>query len=268
MLPQQCNGIIAFVKAGKLVFLQPELVAVWLSSESHLDNIGLSWYTPQDMATPDQDVQEGRNKRTILLLAGGAVSLALPLLGVVYIRMGEMKTARPPDSSIMFDRRENGETKVNISQTVTIINPAAQAGTGTSSLPVAKSPIPSLHGSSLDFIKSDANSAYFQDKPASASATGTPTTPTPAPTPEPERAPVTAARKGGKKAFNMPKLRGTKSFSSFKGGSPKPLGSQGLTEVADPQAGKGGMDMADMLKNVPGGANNPEVQKYLKSQDK
>ena len=40
-----------------------------------------------DMPTPEQEVQEGRNKRTIMLLAGGAVSLMLPLLGVVYIKM-------------------------------------------------------------------------------------------------------------------------------------------------------------------------------------
>ena len=41
-----------------------------------------------------------------------------------------------------------------------------------------------------------------------------------------------------------------------------------MAGVADPQAGKGDGDMAEMLKNVPGGVNNPEVQKYLKSQGK
>lgn len=67
----------------------------------------------------------------------------------------------------------------------------------------------------------------------------------------------------------MPRLQGTKSFSSFKGSSPKPTGAPGgMTGVADPQSGKAGGDMAEMLKNVPGGVDNPEVQKYLKSQGK
>ncbi|UPT73165.1 MAG: hypothetical protein M0D55_14890 [Elusimicrobiota bacterium] len=37
----------------------------------------------------------------------------------------------------------------------------------------------------------------------------------------------------------------------------------GMAGVADPQSGKGGQDMADMLKNIPGGINNPEVQKLI-----
>ena len=71
------------------------------------------------------------------------------------------------------------------------------------------------------------------------------------------------AQKGGKKAFSMPKLQGTKGFSSFKG-SPKPTG-KGMTGAAG-KAGAEDGDMAEMLKKVPGGASNPEVQKYLNSQ--
>jgi hypothetical protein len=226
------------------------------------------------MGTPEQDIQAARKKRTILLLAGGAASLALPLLGVLYIKMSEAKTARPPDSTVMFDRREGGDAKVNVSQTVTIMNPAGPAASGPSSLPVAggmtMTPAPGS-GSSLDFVKGGANNTYFQDnKPAAAApAASTATAPVaPVAATAPEPAPKTAAKKGGKKAFSVPKLQGTKGFSSFKGASPKPTGGQGMTGVADPQAGKGGGDMSDMLKNVPGGANNPEVQKYLKSQGK
>jgi len=223
------------------------------------------------MATPEEEVLAARKKRTMLLLAGGAASLILPLLGVVYIRMNEAKTARPPDSSVMFDRRESGETKVNVSQTVTIINPSGPAGSAASSLPVAGgqtvTPVPG--GSSLDFVKGGANNTYYQDKPAAAPpAASTRTAVTPVVVPEPEPEPKTVVKKGGKKAFSMPKLQGTKGFNSFKGASPKPTGGQGLTGVADPQAGKDGEDMSDMLKNVPGGVNNPEVQKYLKSQGK
>jgi hypothetical protein len=224
------------------------------------------------MATPEQEVLDARRKRTIWLLAGGAVSLILPLLGVLYMRMTEAKTARPPDSSVMFDRREKGEEKVNVSQTVTIVAPAAANGPA-SSLPVAGgmtvTPAPGS-GSSLDFVKGGANNQYYQDKaaaPPAAPAAAPPAAPPPPAPPEPAHKAV--AQKGGKKAFNMPKLQGTKSFSSFKGASPKPTGAPaGMTGVADPQAGKGGGDMAEMLKNVPGGADNPEVQKYLKSQGK
>ena len=224
------------------------------------------------MATPEEEVLAARKKRTILLLAGGTASLVLPLLGIVYIKLSEAKTARPPDSTVMFDRRENGEAKVNVSQTVTIINPSGPAGSAASSLPVAggqtMTPVPG--GSSLDFVKGGANNTYYQDKAAAAAppAASTRAAVTPVVVPEPEPEPKTVAKKGGKKAFSMPKLQGTKGFSSFKGASPKPTGAPGgMTGVADPQAGGGG-DMADMLKGIPGGVNNPEVQKYLKSQGK
>lgn len=227
------------------------------------------------MSSPEQEVLDGRRKRTIWLMAAGAASLVLPLLGVLYMRMSEAKGTRPPDSSVMFDRREKGETKVNVSQAVTIVAPAAQ--TGASSLPVAGGmtavPVPG-GGSSLDFVKGGASNAYFQDKDKSAAP---PAEAAPPPPPPPvagpsgpiEPAAKTVAQKGGKKAFNMPKLQGTKQISNFKGASPKPTGApSGMTGVADPQAGKDGGDMADLLKNVPGGVNNPEVQKYLKSQGK
>lgn len=216
------------------------------------------------MTTPEQEVQQGRDKRTKLLLAGGAVSLILPLLGVVYIRMNEAKTARAPDSSVTFERREAGESKVNVSQTVTIMNTAAApAPVGESSLPLPGGPTSTPApggGSSLDFIKG----GNFPEKTA-APAASTPTVAAAPPPPVAESGPISApaAKKGGKKAFAMPKLQGTKGFSSFKGGSPKPTG-KGLTGAAAPESGGGGME--DMLKNIPGGASNPEVQKYLKSQ--
>lgn len=222
------------------------------------------------MGSPEQEVLDARKKRTILLLAGGAASLVLPLLGVVYIRLSEAKTARPPDSSVMFDRRENGDAKVNVSQTVTIMPPASPGGPGTSSLPIAGGPTVTMTGSSLDFVKGGASpgAGYYGEKQAAPAASTQPAAPSGpiAAAPEPEAEPKTVAKKGGKKAFNIPKLQGTKGFSSFKGKSPKPTGGAGLTGVADPQAGGG--DMEDLLKNVPGGADNPEVQKYLKSQGK
>ncbi len=199
---------------------------------------------------PERKAQEGRDKLTIWLLTGGAVSLLLPLLGIIYIRMGEAKAARTPNSSVMFDRHEDARSQASVSQ-------AVPSGRTT----------PPAPASSLDFLKGGANSAYFQDKPATAPAASTPTSPAPAAVPEPESPPKTTAKKGGNKAFNRPKLQGTSGFGTFTGSSPKPSGGQGMAGVADPQAGKASGDMADMLKNVPGGTDNPEVQKYLKSRD-
>lgn len=226
------------------------------------------------MSSPEQEVLDVRRKRTIWLMAGGAASLILPLLGVLYMRMSEAKTARPPDSSVMFDRREKGEEKVNISQTVTIVAPAGQAGPSSLPVPGGMTAVPAPGGgSSLDFVKGGTNNTYFQDKDKTAApaaeAAAAPPPPPAGPSGPIEPAPKAVAQKSGKKAFNMPKLQGTKQFSTFKGASPKPTGAPGgMTGVADPQAGKGGDDMAELLKNVPGGASNPEVQKYLKSQGK
>ncbi len=214
------------------------------------------------MSTPEQEAQEGRNKRTLVLMAGGAVSLILPLLGVVYIKMTENKAARTPSASVAFDHREGGESKVNVSQTVTVN--AGMPAAGQSSLPVAGQAgmTPAPGSSSLDFVKG--NNTYFQEKTAEAPKASTPTAP-PVAAPEPAPAPkAETTKKNGKKAFNSPKLSGTKTFSNFKASSPKPTGGQGMNGVADPQAGKGG-GMADMLKNVPGGIDNPDVQKLLKS---
>lgn len=218
------------------------------------------------MATPEQDIQQGRDKRTKVLLAGGAVSLILPLLGVVYIRMNEAKTARAPDSSVTFERREAGEAKVNVSQTVTIMAPLASSpAPGMSSLPVPGGATETPGGgSSLDFVKG----GTFPEK-STATAPSAPPVAAAAPIPQVESGPIAkpVPQKGGKKAFSMPKLQGTKGFSSFKGGSPKPTGGKGINGAADKPAADDG-DMAEMLKKYPGGVNNPEVQKYLKSQGK
>lgn len=215
------------------------------------------------MSTPEQEVQEGRKKRTYLLLAGGAVSLLLPLGGVVYLRISESKAVRAPgQAASVFDRREGGEAKVVITQTVAI-NQAVAVPAGTSSLPTPGGPTAAPAGSSLDFVKGGTG-AYFQDgkEKAEPPKASTPTPAAVAAEPEPEPA---KPSKGGKKTFVMPRLQGTKSMagSGFKSSSPKPGGVAGMTGVADPQSGKGGQDMSEMLKNIPGGINNPEVQKLL-----
>jgi hypothetical protein len=197
------------------------------------------------MPTPEEEVQAARKTRTIMLMAGGAASLILPLCGVVYLRLTEAGSARAPNTAVMFEHREAGEAKINVTQTVTVPSGG-----------LAAAPQASLPGgdSSLGMVKG--SNDYFQDKKAEppAASTQAAKAPEPAPAPAPEK---TVVKKGGKKPFAMPKLQGVKGFSSFKGASPK-----GATAPGAPDAGAGGM--ADMLKNVPGGADNPEIQKLLK----
>ncbi len=216
------------------------------------------------MSTPEEEAQEGRKKRTYLLLAGGAVSLLLPLGGVVYLRMNENKAANGPgQAASVFDRREAGDAKVAVTQTVTINQAVAvpAGAAGTSSLPTPGGPTAAPTGSSLDFVKGSGN--YYQEakEKAEAPKPSTPAAAAPAPEPEPAPAPAKTA-KGGKKPFMMPKLSGTKSLTgaNFKSnsGSPKPGGLAGMTGVADPQSGKSADDMM----------NDPAVQKLLQQQGK
>jgi hypothetical protein len=215
------------------------------------------------MPTPEEELQATRKKRSIVLLACGSAILALPLLFIVYMKLNESKVVHAPSASVTFDRREQGDAKVNVTQTVSIVNPEFAGGAPTSSLPVAGGPTMVQAGSSsLDFVKGGG----FPDKAAAAAAAAAapkPSAPIVAAAPEPAPKPA-AAKKGAKKMFNSPKLQGTKSFSSFKAGTKATAAPAGKGGAADAQ-GKGGGGMDDMLKNVPGGVDNPEVQKYLKA---
>ena len=223
--------------------------------------------SPAPQPIGDEAVQADRKKRTILLIAGGAVSLILPACGAVYLFMKESGESRGPNSSVMFERREAGDAKVAITQAVAI-NPAAEGLAAAPSAAGMGSSMPSgmpqtTAGGSLGMVKGDGDFLEGSKKPE-APAASTQTAAAKAP-PVEEGGPI-AAKKGqkpGKKAFVMPKLQSGKGFTSFKG-SPKPGGGQDYGGVAAPQ-GKGGMD--DMLKNLPPGAeNNPEVQKLLQQQ--
>ena len=223
------------------------------------------------MSTPEDELQEGRKKKTWLLFAGGAVSLLLPLGGVAYIKLNESRPARSSDgASSVFEHREGGDAKVVVTQQVTI-NPGVAVPSG-GSLPKAGGPTESPVGSSLDFIKGNAGGGYYGDKKEAAPPPAQSTAPAvaAAPAPEPEKAPAKPA-KGGKKTFYMPKLSGTKSLSgsNFKSNMPA-KGGPGQMVVADPQSGgnSGGQDMNALLKNIPGGINNPDVQNLIKKNQK
>lgn len=230
------------------------------------------------MSTPTPEELDARKKRTMWLIAGGVVSLILPLAGVAYLKISESRGSHGPNGNVAFERREAGERKVEASQTVVInnnMNPAAvNMGPGSPGMGSSAGAPMAPAGGSIGFVKG--SNEYFQDKketPApAAAAPAAPAAPAPAPEPEPAKK---TAKKGGKKDFFIPHLQGTKSMagsgfkSSNQGGtmSNRPTGGAGMQGVAAP-AGAGGGDMSELLKNVPGGADNPEVKKYLQNQGK
>lgn len=192
-----------------------------------LDKAGRSWYTKNVMADLDPEAVEERHKRTVWLLGAAGISLLLPLLGLIFLRASESRNIHPPTNTIMFDRREPGESKAGAYKASVEVKPLRAAA-------------PVKENSSLRFVKGSGD--YFKDKEAE---TPQVLAAEPIAPPAPAKAPV----KESKKSFNMPKLQGVKTFNSFKKGSPQPAGGQ-----------------EDILKNLPPGAeNNPEVLKYLKS---
>ncbi|NNN06210.1 MAG: hypothetical protein HKL90_09955 [Elusimicrobia bacterium] len=198
---------------------------------------------------PSQSAALERQKKTRLLIIGGAASLVLPLLGAAYLYWADSKPAHGLSGrSDVFERREDGGPVVP-SRTVLAVPNAPPAG-GTAG---AKPP------SSLDFIKADPD---FQTRPASAAAAA------PAAKAAATAAPATAKSvatpqksAAAKKAFVMPKLQPTRGFSNN-------FGSSGAAAAGTAPAGNGnGQDVQQILQNLPpGAANNPDVQKYLQNQ--
>lgn len=191
----------------------------------------------------DDQVRE-RATRTRWLLAGGAASLLLPLLGVVYLHFsGEGGAAAPSGRADLFERREGAERKIVPSQAVipapSLVMPPPQAAPGASQARAA--------GSSLDFIRPSSELAAKTAETPKAEATPAPAvSTTPAPT-----AAKTKSAKNAKKPFTMPKLQPSRGFTGM-GGPGK-----------DAQSGQ---NPQDLMKNLPpGAADDPRVQEYLKS---
>ncbi|MBI3565889.1 MAG: hypothetical protein HY079_11875 [Elusimicrobia bacterium] len=216
---------------------------------------------------PDADPNPERRKRTVWLIAGGAASLLLPLLGAVYLHISSTAGgAGPSGRNDVFERRDAGDKRLVPSQAAVPVS--ALAAPPPSSLPTAGGQTQAAVGSSLDFIKPGAEmSSKFGDSPKAATATAAaPAAPPPAaaaPAPAPAAAKTPA--KKGKKEFAMPKLQPTRGFSSMggKGGHAAPAG------AAPAGAPAGGGDAQDLLKNLPhGAADNPQLQQYLKGQGK
>ncbi|MEK7390459.1 MAG: hypothetical protein AAB036_12275 [Elusimicrobiota bacterium] len=177
------------------------------------------------MSSSDQEVQNERGKRTLWLLVAAALSLLVPLVGVFFIRRNENTGTRAPNAAVIFDRREASEQKVN---TTPMPAPAPR-----------RARPPETAGSSLDFVK--AGKDYVEKPPASA--------------PPPRAQAKKPIDKVEKPAARTPKLKGVKSFSTFKPSSSKTRN--------DGQAPN------DLLKSLPPEArNNPELQQYLESREK
>ncbi|MDE2511686.1 MAG: hypothetical protein KGL74_11245, partial [Elusimicrobia bacterium] len=118
------------------------------------------------MTSLDPEAQElARKKRTIWLLAGGAASLLLPLLGVIYLHWSSMSGGQGPTGrSDVFERREGGDRRITPSQTA--VPSAGYAVPPPSSLPTGGKTEQTAE-SSLDFVKPGQEMA---GKPAAAAA--------------------------------------------------------------------------------------------------
>jgi hypothetical protein len=218
------------------------------------------------MPAPEPEISEqDRKKRTVWLLAGGAASLLLPLLGVFYLHWSATSGAQGPSGrNDVFERRDGGEKRIMPSQTAVPL--AVPMTPPPSSLP-AGGATERPAGSSLDFIKSNQEmSAKVNDAPKPAAAAAAPPAPAAAPAdaaaPEAAAAPAKTKTKKGKKDFSMPKLQPSRGFTNFNSGKAGAAAAKGA-----PGGAPGGADAQDLLKNLPPGAeNNPEVQKYLRQQ--
>lgn len=214
-----------------------------------------------DDLAPPPPPQE-RKKLTIWLIAGGVASLLLPLLAVIYLRITESRAVPGPSGrNDLFEHRDGSEAKLTPSQPVVI--PRSQAA---SPPPFADARPAAPGGSSLDFIKTNAETRPPASAPPPVAAQA------PAPPPEPAVAAKSTSKtaaKGAKKDFAMPKLHATKGFASFtKGGKDAKKGKNAPqdTSTLDPRGAGGGQNMSEMLKNLPpSDENDPRIQEYLKT---
>jgi hypothetical protein len=206
------------------------------------------------MSTTELDPQQERRKKTTWLLAVGGASLLLPLAGIAYVHWSEANAPTGPgEHSDVFERRD-GLGPLKPSQTVVPNAMSATANPGGAG------------ASSLDFIRAGADYRAAVAAPVSTAAAVAAVAAAPAPAAAPSPAPAATKKPAanGKKAFVMPKLQPTRGFSNFGKGTTLPT-----PGAANPAPAAGGGDQAtqQMLQNLPPGAqNNPDIQKYLQSQ--
>ena len=194
------------------------------------------------MADEDEENPETeRRRRTLYLLLGCALSLLIPLLIVLYIRMSESPAAGPGTVRPDFAPRQNWREKVRPAEI-----PA----------PMAKSPTAPA-GDSLGFIKG--GSEYSQPRPAPP-----PSQVTAAP---PAKKPAAPAKKQASPAPSS--VANPKIHPSRFGNLPAPpaLGGSPAKNPAG-QAPSGVPDINALLKNIPGaaGAGAPDTSNVKQNQ--
>jgi pyruvate/2-oxoglutarate dehydrogenase complex dihydrolipoamide acyltransferase (E2) component len=177
------------------------------------------------------------------------------LAGIAYLHWSDSHgPAGPGDHSDVFERREGTAGPLKPSQTV-VPNVMSASGANAGKAP-----------SSLDFIRAgdDFRAATAPPPAAStAAAAAAPAAAAPAAAPSPSAKKPAASAAASKKNFTMPKLQPTRGFTNFGAGTALPAPGA----AAPAAASGGGQNMQQMLQNLPPGAqNNPDLQKYLQSQ--
>ncbi len=168
------------------------------------------------MATPEMEAPPERKKMTVWLMAGGAASLLIPLAGAIYLHWSQNAGAPAPSGrSDVFERREGEDRKITPTQAAVVTSPSGLTAPPPSGV-IAGS---AAGGSSLDFIKSNAD---MQARARRFQSGGDGGFARPPPSRRPPRrrsrpAPAAAAKtsKTGKKAFTMPKLQPSRGFTNF-----------------------------------------------------
>src|SRR5882672_1513772 len=121
------------------------------------------------MAGPQDDEEIQRNRRTMLLILGGAASLLLPLLGVVWIKVSEsLREPAAQSGSQVFTRRgvdPGSNIKIIPAATAVAVSPPpAAAAAAAAPAALSAAPTASSGGSGLGMVVGD--STYYQDKAA------------------------------------------------------------------------------------------------------
>lgn len=176
--------------------------------------------------TTEEEREDRRKKRTLVLLVGGALSLLLPLLGVLYLKVTDSTAAaNVSGSGIAFDRRDPREAPR--------LAPAGLPGAGVAAVK------PGNGESSLGMVV-PAEDLAREAQPQQQQAAPAPPPPPPAPEKSvAEIQPRQAPAKKEPKFFNRPSLQQSP-FSTTSG------------KVGSGFAGRGGGKFA-------GGVNGPQA---------
>ncbi len=200
------------------------------------------------MPESESDSKLDRQKLTLWLSIGAAISLILPLLIAAYMHWGgNGGPGGPGMRNDVFEHREGADRRIVPNQAL--------------AMPVAPPPTNKVNrqdlensGSSLDFIKPASEIAGKVAPPAAVPPVAPAPEKTPVAAPPPKAVHKPAPK--SKKSFATPKLQPSRGFT-------KMGGSKNATPTANGSPSQGGSQQ-DLLKNlVPEAANNPQLQQYL-----